>query len=561
MGSAGFLSHLAYTKSPLVIMSKNTNLWSVEEQLEEFSGKLNLKERDNQAYFCASREKISQNETLIRNLRHDVKEKRIELARCLNEDQEDIRTALHENESDQLTYQRSSAERCIEEKNQDVFDQVKKLNNLKHEQNQHKKKMKELELILFKLKRTSEIDSTSSKDDISDQRCRLISTRLDKVMLKITSARYVNTTYKRVLAYLERDSLSLPGRFNEVEGILEQQKQELAELKKIHSEARESADTSKKQRAFFEQDIRTGKDARDKKLTSIRKSHRQLEEEINSTAINVIRPQSQFNSKAERGAAQRRQSIFTPERKIQKAALENSLNRLQATVGASQVEDIPTAFNNQIQRQVQLLEKAEALQQQREKLASTVATAENQLNDIKYKATAKLLKYQDPESELKDQDQDILLATKNELSMLDLINEKITSINNAIDLFYSKTCQIVEEDAQSDEQPEKKIDSIINHLSGMRTASKVSLQSQDGPKVTTNKTEDIANKIMTSRCNLRIELPEEDEDGGPSPSNSKVVADEDEDELIETSYQSRDDVKKKSDQLVQQRRPRKKGGK
>ena len=95
----------------------------------------------------------------------------------------------------------------------------------------------------------------------------------------------------------------------------------------------------------------------------------------------------------------------------------------------------------------------------------------------------------------------------------------------------------------------------------MRTASKVSLQSQDGPKVTTNKTEDIANKIMTSRCNLRIELPEEDEDGGPSPSNSKVVADEDEDELIETSYQSRDDVKKKSDQLVQQRRPRKKGGK
>merc|ERR1712241_518342 len=115
MGSAGFL----VIPTSLIKMSKNNSVvpWSVEEQLEEFSGKLNLKERDNEAYFCASQEKISENETLIRHLRKDVKAKRIELARCLNGDQEVIISALHENESDQLTYQRSSADRCIEEKN------------------------------------------------------------------------------------------------------------------------------------------------------------------------------------------------------------------------------------------------------------------------------------------------------------------------------------------------------------------------------------------------------------------------------------------------------------
>ena len=85
--------------------------------------------------------------------------------------------------------------------------------------------------------------------------------------------------YKRLLSYLEKDSLSLPGRLDDLEACLEQQKCELIELRKIHGESKIACDDTKLQRRAMENDIIQDKEIRDKKLSCVRRSLKVLNEE------------------------------------------------------------------------------------------------------------------------------------------------------------------------------------------------------------------------------------------------------------------------------------------
>merc|ERR1712139_59885 len=253
-----------------------------EERLQELKGKLNLKERDNEAYFRYSQEKIHENDDLIGDLRQKVRQQRETMASCLDGDRTVIETALASQRLDVLTYNRATASKCIEEKNQDVFDQVKKLNSVQHKIRSNRTQIKELELTLKNLKtlpHRSERQNKTTGHDISDQRVRVLSTRLDKVLLKINSARDVNTTYKRLLSYLEKDSLSLPSRLDDLEACLEQQKNELSILRKIHGESKTANDTTKYVRRAMEDEIMNDKAVRDQKLSKVRRSVKQLNDE------------------------------------------------------------------------------------------------------------------------------------------------------------------------------------------------------------------------------------------------------------------------------------------
>jgi len=342
--------------------------WSTEERLQELRGKLNLKERDNDAYFRFSQEKISENDTLIKKLRQQVRQQRELMANCLDGDREVINTALHKTPLDMLTYNRVTASKCIEEKNQDVFDQVKKLNSIQHHIRSHHDTIKELELTLTNLKAQQQKSVRQNKTtghDTSDQRVRVLSTRLDKVLLKINSARYVNTTYKRLLSYLEKDSLSLPSRLDDLESCLEQQKHELSVLRKIHGEAKTACDSTKHERRHMEDSIMQEKSVRDQKLSKVRRSVKQLNDEADQFNINVSNNKpGKGQKKANSGSS----SSFSPEKIAQKEALAKALGMLKDTVGASSIEDIATNFEQQLKRQQNLLTEAEDFQKIREKL-------------------------------------------------------------------------------------------------------------------------------------------------------------------------------------------------
>lgn len=262
-------------------MKKNIpTAWSTEQDIKDVKAKINLRDRDDNAFLCTAREIMQNLESKKSRMKQDITQKRKELARCLNGDKEVIITALNDSPLDQLTYMRGTAEKCIIEKNQDVFDQVKKLNNLKHQIKDKYQKMAELELTLSNLKLQEQPQKAiTSCDDESEQRIRILSTRLDKVLLKINSARYVNTTYKRLLSYLEKDSLSLPGRLDNLENTLEMQKLELVSLRKTAREARLACDNTRKNRSKLEHDVMAEKNQRDRKITTIRKNLRQIQEE------------------------------------------------------------------------------------------------------------------------------------------------------------------------------------------------------------------------------------------------------------------------------------------
>ena len=80
--------------------------WSTEERLHELKGKLNLKERDNEAYFRYSQETIQSNEKLINELRQKVRQQRETMASCLDGDRTVIETALASQRLDVLTYRK-----------------------------------------------------------------------------------------------------------------------------------------------------------------------------------------------------------------------------------------------------------------------------------------------------------------------------------------------------------------------------------------------------------------------------------------------------------------------
>jgi len=548
--------------------------WSTEERLQELRGKLNLKERDNEAFYRYSQENITANDDLIKQLRAGVKHQREVLQNCLNFDREVIRTALHGTKLDQLAYQRATAIKCIEEKNQDVFDQVKKLNSLKHQMKQSQDKIAELELTLKNLKAQqvkSEKSNKNATSDASDQRIRVLSTKLDKVLLKINSARYVNITYKRLLSYLEKDSLTLPGRLDELEACLEQQKSELQELRKIHSESKTACDSTKQKRKLLEDDIMAHKQVRDKKITTVRRTLKTLNDESdNAYAMVQQTKQGRGRSGVRTGDSDVRQSHFTPEKVVQKQALADALGMLKDTVGASSIEDIACNFETQLQTQEDLLSEAENLQVKREHLLAAVANMEHKLNSCKYDDSVKLSSAHVPEKELENDDQDVLVNMAQLEQRLNMINRYMATINTAFNVFYEKACELDGQLPKDEDNLSTMAQSMV-----MRFGSVVKMFDSNLVAFEEDPKNPIEPALLDNvpSINLRIELPEDDDEMGGgtgpqgpggkkggtagAPAAGGVMFGEDDDELVETQYFSRDDLKKKPRDILNKAKPKK----
>jgi len=535
-----------------------TTEWSTEERLHELKGKLNLKERDNEAYFRYSQETIGTNEKLINELRQKVRQQRETMASCLDGDRTVIETALAEQRLDVLTYNRATASKCIEEKNQDVFDQVKKLNSVQHQIRSHQQTINELELTLKnKTQNTLNVDRRNKTigHDISDQRVRVLSTRLDKVLLKINSARYVNTTYKRLLSYLEKDSLSLPSRLDDLESCLEQQKQELFVLRKIHSESKQAADNTKLDRYGLEDKIIVEKNIRDQKLSKVRKNVKTLNEEaenMNMMTMNQNRGKAGKDKKNEN--AGRESHFFTPHKARQKAALASALNLLKESCGASTIEDISDNFEKQLKRQQQLLSEAENFQKSREMLQAKLWQTEDSLKHNKFEASIKLDDAHQPEEELIQKDETLVNQMQQLGARRNSVDLDVQKLKLAMNLFYTK-CRDINSSLPEKEMSNNRIKEIIG---GTFRPIILKMDQQLLPEDTTDKEEAALIDYLPGR-NLRIDLPMEEEDEGGDVNNiqaneqqtgNKAMFDDDDDELVETSFFSRDDIKKKSGELV-----------
>lgn len=582
-------------------MKKNIrSAWSsqLEQDIADTKAKINLRDRDDAAFLCSAREIMQNLETKKTQMKTDISHKRKELARCLNGDKEVIITALNDSPVDQLIYMRGTAEKCIVEKNQDVFDQVKKLNNLKHQINQKQQRMAELELSLSNLKRQEQPQKAiTSTDDESEQRIRILSTRLDKVLLKINSARYVNTTYKRLLSYLEKDSLSLPGRLDNLENTLESQKQELIALRKTAKEARIACENTRKSRSKLEHEVMAEKNQRDRKITGIRKNLRQIQDEADQFNVAPLVTRKKDGKNGNKGTdSMNRMTTFNSDRKIQKEALSAALNILQDTVGASKVEDIATNFESQITTQCNLLSEAENLQKKKEELKLKLVTVEASLRSSQFdnKNTFDSNKTEN----LKKEDFDNINKAKDLEKQLSETDRYIRRISDAINVYYRKACILNGNVDCNESLPyDSKIKLILDQFAGLsekhsneqvdssdddetllaqNTLNEMfgnklnSMHPQQQANININSIEQTAETYQLNTfiptTNLRIDLPDEEDEAnnnnergstrGTTNGNEKSLFN-DEDEELEVNFFSRDDIKKKANEIINLARPKK----
>jgi len=558
----------------------------IEKEINEIKNKIALLEKDGNAYLSNCKTKYEDMDQTKNHIKKSVYNKRRELARCLNGDRDVIVNALQDSPKDQLTYQRASAEKCIQEKKLDVWDQVGIMNQMTHQKNMKQKRIEELTTHLNSLKAQEVVIlgagqfKSMSNEDESEQRLRGLSTKLDKVLLKINSARYVNTTYKRMLSFLEKDSLSLPGRLDELEAHLERQKQELQQLRQMAKEAKNSCDDTRRKRSIMEQEIMHDKSSRDKKLTAIRKNLRILQEEadnFNLQPLNLNRKRD-LQSRGAGGTAEssNRMTTFGSDRKVQKQALSSALDILKEVVGASKVDDISTSFEAQIHTQKELLDEADKLTQVKKLLIDRLEKAEETIKTSTYEsvtnfddqpASANPSNTQNQTALKKDDSSDNVSLISNLDSQIVLLDENIQKIIDAINVFYRKACVLSNSYQNEEMSYDEKIDLVID------TFSNLSLKyDSNRPTRRDSNVSDKMARILHNSSNTRIELPDPDEENnGPSetrqtargsehPGGDKSALFNDEDEEIETTFFSRDDIKKKGKEILNLARPKKNGG-
>lgn len=540
--------------------------WTTSKEIKDLKAKISLREKDDASFLCEAKQQITSIEQRQIFLKNDVSTKRRELARCLNGDKEVIITALHDSPLDQLTYQRGTADKCIAEKNQDVFDQVKRLNSVRHKLNMKQQKIDELNLTLRNLKHQEKpAKMVCSTDDESEQRIRILSTKLDKILLKINSARYVNTTYKRLLAYLEKDSLSLPGRLDNLESNLENQKKELVSLRITAKEARRACENTRKQRSVLESEIMSDKSIRDKKLTNIKRNLKEIQDEAeNLNLAPIINRKKDGNRKGQASESTGRMNTFNNHRKLQKEALSASLNILKETVGASKVEDIAVNFQTQLQTQQDLLGEAEALQKSRENLVSRLYNEEESLKTSKYEASIALESDANLDH-LKSADKMSLVKAKAIEDQLNEMDRNIRSIVSAINVYYRKACILKAVPCNEDLPYETKMKVILDQFSALARRRHSNLILLD--EIPTDSIrEKIQFDLLLTTTNQRVQMMEVSEDGelarngqntGAERATEKQSLFNDEDEELDASYFSREEIKKKANEIMIQARPKK----
>merc|ERR1712127_1156657 len=247
---------------------------------------------------------------------------------------------------------------------------------------------------------------------------------------------------------------------------------------------------------------------------------------------------------------------FTSHKARQKAALAKALNLLKESCGASTIEDISDNFERQLKRQQQLLSEAENFQKSREQLQAKLWQAEDSLKQNKFEASIKLNNAHEPEEALIQKDETLVSQMQQLGARRNSVDMNVQKIKLAMNLFYTKCRDI------NTKLPEREIsNSRIREIIDSTFKPIISKMDQQLlPEDTTEKEEAALIDYLPGR-NLRIDLPkdsEEDEAGEVTPTASateekgasKAVFDDDDDELMDTSFFSRDDIKKQGNALT-----------
>lgn len=397
----------------------NRRQWqSTQERVDELTGKISVKQRDNESIFKKQREAIDKNEEKIASLRVIVKEARQKLAKMMNKDNQVIEEALQGKRFTQLQCKRYDIDTAKKELNEDVCVEHKRLNHFIH---QKECRIRRLNDLCLKLRDVLLLSETNFERE-DQKRVRLLMTKFDKMITKRNTASYIQSTYLKTLNKLNRDALTLHQHLEQFESEAAANRSELADLKKIYNSAKEGQESARANRLTLEHDVYHNKQIRDKTLIESRKKAKesaQMPDISNRAPADIL---NNFTSKVKKStteAPSMRLNKLTPIIKI----FANVTNTSEAT-------DIPKAYQRQIENYAAMEEQSKLLKANLASKKAQVQTLSEQLEAIKYNQ--------------KEQAAEIESETERLNSELDKIDQSTDSMSENINNFADVLLRIMD---------------------------------------------------------------------------------------------------------------------
>jgi len=352
----------------------NTHQWqSTQERVDELTGKISVKKRDNESMFKKQQEAIERNEEQISNLRVIVKEARQKLAIMMNKDFHVIEEALKGNRFTQLQCKRYDVDTAKKELNEDVCVEHKRLNHYIH---QKECRMRRLEDLRLRLRDFNLLQETNfEKED--HKRLRLLMTKLDKMVTKRNTAKYIQSTYNKTLNKLNRDALTMHQHLDQFEVEVVNNQTELADFKKIHQSAKTGQESARSNRLSMEQIVFHNKQIRDKTLSETRKRAKECSQmpdiSTNRAPADIL---NVGQNKVKKQTMDRPSDILT--------GLTSVIQVFGNVTNTVTAADIPKAYMRQNENFQAMQEQAKNLEAELNKRKQIASDYENKLNEIKY---------------------------------------------------------------------------------------------------------------------------------------------------------------------------------
>jgi len=385
-----------------------------QERVDELTGKISVKKRDNESMFKKQSEAIHKNEEKILSLRVIVKEARQKLAKMMNKDFQVIEEALEGKRFTQLQCKRYDVDTAKKELNEDVCVEHKRLNQFIY---QKECRIRRLDDLTLKLRDFILLQETNQERN-DDKRLRLLMTKLDKMTTKRNTASYIQSTYLNTMNKLTRDALTMHQHLDQFESEVVKNRTELQDLQTIHKSAKSGQESARANRLTLEQEVYHNKQIRDKTLSETRK---RAKESSQMPDISTNRaPADLLNvgtSKVKKNTSDQpsvRLTKLTPVIRI----FGNVTNTDSA-------QDIPKAYRRQIENYHAMEEQAMDLQRVLNEKAKTIENLQKQRAEIKY----------DQKEQVAELDREIV-QTKETITDLDekeiKNNERIEHFSNVL---------------------------------------------------------------------------------------------------------------------------------
>lgn len=247
----------------------------MKRKIVEIKGKIKMKERGRITEAEKFKSEIADNDKTILYMRSDNCSMRGRLRKALDADDVIVSETLDGRKRERLALTGKSTSVAINEIDQTVCDQARRLNDLVH---QRQTRLKKIEELLKKAERESRAIRVVDDDVESDEcrRYRQLENSIDKAKLKTSSAFMVKGLYSKIRSVVEDKIRGYPKKLDELEKTILSGRQELQELRKMQKVAlaeKEEATTSKNK---FESLVRRERKERETDLRQMQKKVSEL---------------------------------------------------------------------------------------------------------------------------------------------------------------------------------------------------------------------------------------------------------------------------------------------